>query len=223
MVKISRKKPFFNPTKFADESADSPGDKINNQVKNNLDSEKLILDLTLGKINIDLTKHIPANLNVFYEDFYINKKKKINQYNIMSKTNGRTLNIPKSLPAGILPGPSYNGAQTIGEKCVGPHCSIPVTPTSGFYNYYNLRSANPPEGALYHSPSTYRLGNSSDTNPSLTQFSNGSGTNYGPFNITAIEKIYSYDYILNPETGKQVSTKSLEGKQVMESYFNYNK
>ena len=223
MVKISKKKPFYNPKKFADASSASPADKVNQQVSNSLNSDKLILDITLGKIGINLNKHVPDNLHKFYEDFYINKKKKKSHYNIMTDTNGRTLNVPKSLPAGLIPGPSYNGAVTIGEPCVGPHCSIPVTPTSGYYTYYNLRSANPPSGAIYHSPSTYRLGNSSDRNNALSAFTNGVGSNYGPFNITAVNKSVAYDYILNPETGKQVSTQSLEGKRVMEAYFNYNK
>ena len=53
---------------------------------------------------------------------------------------GRTLNVPKVLPAGVVPGPSYNGAVTIGEPCEGPHCAIPVKPTTNNYISQNLKN-----------------------------------------------------------------------------------
>ena len=60
---------------------------------------------------------------------------------------GRTLNIPKYLPAGEIPGPSYNNAVSIGAECNGPHCSSPISPTSLKFYPQN--------------PSMVRLGNSS--------------------------------------------------------------
>ena len=45
------------------------------------------------------------------------------------KGSGRTINVPKTSPPNTVPGPSFNGAVTIGEACNGPWCSIPVTPT----------------------------------------------------------------------------------------------
>jgi len=60
---------------------------------------------------------------------------------------GRTLQIPKYLPAGEIPGPSYNNAVSIGAECNGPHCSSPISPTSPKFYPQN--------------PSMVRLGNSS--------------------------------------------------------------
>tara|TARA_Y100000991_G_C21946479_1_gene337679 strand:- start:475 stop:897 length:423 start_codon:yes stop_codon:yes gene_type:complete len=136
-------------------------------------------------------------------------------------TYGRTLNVPKELPAGILPGPSYNGGVTIGEKCSGAHCSIPVTPTSGYMVYNNLRSANPPKEALYHYPSTYRLGNNSDINPNIAKYT-GTRLNPGPFNIEVRETAETFKYITNPATGIKVNTKSREGRHILEKYINYS-
>ena len=124
-----------------------------------------------------------------------------------NKLGGRTINVPKVLPAGIIPNPSYNGAVTIGEKCEGPHCSIPT--------------ALPPPGAEFHYPSTFRLGNSSDENPRIGLYQNPGSLNSGPYNISVPKDKNEYQYIVNPETGFKVKSSSLAGKQILENYKNY--
>ena len=106
---------------------------------------------------------------------------------------GRTLNVPKIAIPGKVPGPSYNGAVTIGEPCKGPHCPVPAEPTAGYMTYQNLRSANPPKGALTQYASTDRPGNNSDTVPGLGVFRSRSKTNPGPFRI----------HVQNPEESFQ--------------------
>ena len=138
-----------------------------------------------------------------------------------NKLGGRTINVPKVLPAGIIPNPSYNGAVTIGEKCEGPHCSIPTAPTSGSLISTNLESALPPPGAEFHYPSTFRLGNSSDENPRIGLYQNPGSLNSGPYNISVPKDKNEYQSIVNPETGFKVKSSSLAGKQILENYKNY--
>lgn len=117
----------------------------------------------------------------------IENNKKISDYNKMSSNSleaikrkieqgGRTINIPKEVLPGVLPGPSFNGAITIGEKCVGDYCSIPITPTAPVYasNY----------SYPYNYVGSYRPGNSSDIYPAIQKYVAPKGSvNYGPFNI----------------------------------------
>ena len=140
-----------------------------------------------------------------------------------NKLGGRTINVPKVLPAGIIPNASYNGAVTIGEKCSGPHCSIPTAPTSGALINSNLLSANPPPGAVFHYPSTFRLGNNSDENPRIGLYQNPKSLNRGPFNISVPKSSDEYQYIVNPETGFKVKSDSLVGQQILENYKNFGK
>ena len=100
-----------------------------------------------------------------------------------NKSNGRTLNIPKILPAGQVPCASYNGAITIGKKCVGQHCSIPVKPTSAYMTNVNLRSAKPPPGALTQYSNTFRLGNNTEKNPGIVKYGEKYNIEVQPNNI----------------------------------------
>ena len=96
--------------------------------------------------------------------------------------SGRTINVPKTSPPNTVPGPSFNGAVTIGEACNGPWCSVPVTPTTTNMTNQNLLSANPPPGANVQYPGTDRLGNNWFAMPGVSEYV-GTQLNPGPFNI----------------------------------------
>ena len=206
---------FYYPSKSSKSSGDSPSDKVNSAINKSEKKNNAIINLTEGKIsNI-------GKIN-FLEQFRNREKNLSSYYNMSNKSNGRTLNVPKVLAPGMIPNSSYNGAISIGEKCEGPHCAIPVNPTSGFMINQNLRSANPPAAALQMYPSTFRLGNNSDVNPGITKYVNGTSKNPGPFNIEVPAKQEQFQYIINPVNGRKVSVDSLEGKQVLENYRNFN-
>lgn len=142
----------------------------------------------------------------------------------MSPQNGggRTLNIPKSLPPNKLPGPSYNGAVTIGEACQGGHCSIPVTPTVENLIHNNLQSANPPPGATLNYPGTNRLGNNQINMPGIHTYS-GTENNPGPFNIQCSSmqcggSTSPFNYITHPDTKKVYHISSKKGKSIIKKY-----
>ena len=86
----------------------------------------------------------------------------------------------------------------------------------------NLRSANPPPGALTQFASTHRLGNNSDLNVGIGKYVNGTAQNPGPFNIDVQGNKDSYRYIINPETGRKVPASSREGQFILENYINFN-
>jgi hypothetical protein len=90
---------------------------------------------------------------------------------------GRTIDIP--LPDGTIPGPSYNSAVTIGEACNGPHCAIPVTPSTDAM-MANLGSAVP--GANINYPGTDRMGNNAFSMPGISPYT-GTELNSGPFQM----------------------------------------
>ena len=150
------------------------------------------------------------------------------------KGGGRTINVPKKLPSGQIPKSSYNSAISIGEKCIGNHCAIPVNSTTSNLTNYNLQSANPPKGALNHYQGNNRLGNSTLSMPGVNQYT-GTNLNNGPFNILATgggcstcnspyEAILSgggyYAKIVNPETGRKVSIFGKLGQQILGNYIN---
>lgn len=209
---MTTKGAFFYPSKSPNTSSASPSDKVNSQIMKSEKKNNAIINLTEGRVS-----------NIKLEEFK-NKEKNIDPYYIMSgkKTNGRTLNVPKSMPAGRIPGHSYNGAVTIGAPCKGPHCSVPVPPTAAYMTNVNLRSANPPPGALTQFASTHRLGNNSDLNVGIGKYVNGTAQNPGPFNIDVQGNKESYRYIINPETGRKVPASSREGQFILENYINFN-
>ena len=132
-VKV-KKTAFFYPSQPANASAKSPADQANESVLKNNAKNNAIINLTEGKINYN-----PSIFETF------TNKKNIASYYMNNNNNpnreGRTLNVPKIAIPGKVPGPSYNGAVTIGEPCVGGHCPVPAEPTAGYMTYQNLRSA----------------------------------------------------------------------------------
>ena len=133
---------------------------------------------------------------------------------------GRTLNIPKTLPVNQVPGPSYNGAVTIGEACIGAHCSIPVTPQVSNMINNNLRSANPPPGAIINYPGTVRLGNNSFNMPGVQDYV-GTETNPGPFEIQCgAGSTNAFKYITHPVSRKTHLVTSVQGRKIINKYIN---
>lgn len=59
------------------------------------------------------------------------------------------------------PQPSLNGGLFTGEPFApgAPWGTVPVVPDAGYMIHYNLRSANPPPGAIYQYPGSHRPGN----------------------------------------------------------------
>jgi len=94
--------------------------------------------------------------------------------------SGRTLNIPKIIYPGHVPGPSYNGGVTIGKPCKGNHCYTPMSNKS-FTEANNQVNMNIP----FHNPSLLRPGNNT-VNVPIKKYTNN-GINYGPFNIDILE------------------------------------
>lgn len=60
-----------------------------------------------------------------------------------------------------IPSPSPNAGLYVGEPFQknAPWANHPVTPDASYMIHHNLRSANPPPGALYQYPSGNRPGN----------------------------------------------------------------
>jgi hypothetical protein len=56
---------------------------------------------------------------------------------------------------------SLNGGWFTGErfKKNSPYGNVALIPDTGYMIHYNLRSANPPPGAIYHYPGHTRIGN----------------------------------------------------------------
>lgn len=79
------------------------------------------------------------------------------------------------------PQPSINGGLYTGEPFLpgAPWGNVPVTPDSGFMIHYNLRSANPPPGAIYQYPGgSFRPGNNTPVMPGITKLANKPYTMY---------------------------------------------
>lgn len=79
------------------------------------------------------------------------------------------------------------GGVLISEPCSGPHCAIPVEPTTSNMINNNLKSANPPLDAFTQYPGTNRLGNNTDSMPGISDYV-GTTLNHGPFNIKCTEQ-----------------------------------
>jgi len=169
-------KAFSYPKVSANESSSSPGDQANASINSDNARSEALLNLTEGKVN-------NVNLNQLGGKIYRKRRLKKTKKRVRKqKGSGRTLNIPKELPSVSIPGPTYNGGLTIGEKCIGGHCSIPIDPLTSNYTNNNLKSANSPLKATYHYQGTDRLGNSQVQMPGVNKYT-GTTINHGNFNI----------------------------------------
>jgi len=84
------------------------------------------------------------------------------------------------------PAPMYNGGLYTGAPAKGPWAPIPVTPTSTNMIMKNLKSANPPPGAMSQYVGTNRLGNNYTAMPGVNWYSNKGSVNKGPFAIKCV-------------------------------------
>lgn len=171
---------FFYPTQSVNTSSKSPADTAFEILNKQDVSNNSLISLTEGKHKRVTENFLPTqekNLPTYYNMSYKN-------------TFGRTVNIPKNVVPGVIPGPSYNGGLYMGEPCVGPHCPIPVEPTSYQYNFVNLRSAEAPNDAYLMYQSIPRMGNNTDDIRGLTTYK-GTPTNPGPFNIIVRENSFA--------------------------------
>jgi hypothetical protein len=87
---------------------------------------------------------------------------------------------PSYVPA---PPPSKNGGLYTGPEPPksAPWAAIPVTPDADYMIHENLKSANPPAGALFQYPGNIRPGNNFQAFPGLTPFLGNKS--FGPFNF----------------------------------------
>lgn len=72
-----------------------------------------------------------------------------------------------SSPLTSMPPPAKNGGLYGGEQSTRPWASIPVTPTATNLINNNLRSANPPPGAIVQYVGTSRIGNNYTAMPGV--------------------------------------------------------
>ena len=85
-------------------------------------------------------------------------------------------NVPSHLRATdkdtVMPPSPANGGLYNAPQVMEPYGSIPVVPTATNYVHYNLRSANPPPGAIYQYVGTNRLGNNYTAMPGVCWLNN---------------------------------------------------
>jgi len=86
-----------------------------------------------------------------------------------------------------IPEPTLNGGLYTGQPFSNnaPWANVPVRPTSAYMTHMNLRSANPPLGALFQLQAGHRPGNNSDdAMPGVKQFIGNE--NFGPFDFMCV-------------------------------------
>lgn len=92
-------------------------------------------------------------------------------------------------PNSAMPPPPINGGIFVPPQAPAkPWLPIPVTPTTTNYIHYNLRSANPPPGAIDQYPGTNRPGNNFISMPGVFNYHNTNKINTGPFDIKVTHK-----------------------------------
>ena len=126
---------FSYPQQSTNESSKSTGDQLNDTLSDQNSKNSAIIDLTEGNVAFDSDNFsqyggIEKN-NILSNNIRMPRKYK-------QKGSGRTINVPKIADTSTVPGPSFNGAVTIGEPCVGGHCAVPATPTTTNMIHNNL-------------------------------------------------------------------------------------
>ena len=104
----------------------------------------------------------------------------------LNKTVSEDNEIPHGQRANLntaMPPPPKNGGLYSGKQVNHPWMPIPVTPTDTNMIMENLKSANPPPGALSQFVSNIRPGNNYVSKPTVYQYTNSDEFNCGPFNI----------------------------------------
>jgi hypothetical protein len=85
------------------------------------------------------------------------------------------------------PPPVPNGGLFSGPQAMGDYASIPVIPTTTNMIHNNLRSANPPPGAINQYPGTNRDKNNYIPMPGVYWYNDTNPVNKGPYSIKVID------------------------------------
>lgn len=94
---------------------------------------------------------------------------------------GRTIFIPKTVTAGVVPPASYNKGWGTGPVCQGPHCGTSVTPTMDGMSR-GMAVSEVSEMASRQFPIGRMSGNSTDSIQNYKMYT-GTATNSGPYRI----------------------------------------
>lgn len=85
-----------------------------------------------------------------------------------------------------MPPSPVNGGLYGGPQSNKPWASIPVTPTSTNLLYNNLRTANPPPGAIQQAVGTDRLGNNYVAMPEVMWYNPNSEDHHGKYKMKGV-------------------------------------
>ena len=128
-----------------------------------------------------------------------------NNLNNLNANNNTIVKMRKNIPVDVnsevphherwndevtkYPDPLPNGGLFGGPQAVGEYASIPVIPTTTNMIHHNLRSANPPPGAIHQYPGTNRDRNNYVPMPGVCWYNDTHPVNQGPYSIKVIDKL----------------------------------
>lgn len=136
---------------------------------------------------------VVSNNAVAANAYQVNNNANINQNNNIVKMKKK--NIPVDINSEIplherwndeltrCPDPVPNGGLYGGPQAVGEYASIHVIPTATNMIHHNLRSANPPPGAIHQYPGTNRDRNNYIPMPGVFWYNDTHHVNQGPYSI----------------------------------------
>ena len=113
---------------------------------------------------VKVSKNIPVDLN--------------SKIPLHERWNSYDTQAPPAVPNGGL----FGGPQAVGE-----YASIHVIPTATNMIHHNLRSANPPPGAINQYPGTNRSGNNYIPMPGVFWYNDTHPVNYGPYAMKVVQ------------------------------------
>ena len=146
-------------------------------------------------VNVTPTQHnnlAPNNNMVAANTNQVSNNANVNQNNTIVKMSK---NIPVDINSEIplherwndeltrCPDPVPNGGLYGGPQAVGEYASIHVIPTATNMIHHNLRSANPPPGAINQFPGTNRDRNNYIPMPGVFWYNDTHPVNQGPYSI----------------------------------------
>ena len=98
-----------------------------------------------------------------------------------------------------IPKPTHNAGLYSGPAFNGPWGNIPIIPTTTNLIHYNLRSANPPPGAITQYPGTNRLGNNYIAMPGVYWYTSNKKC---PYKIKVTKNTSNVEYTWNAYSAK---------------------
>ena len=136
----------------------------------------LVLNNNLGAAN---SNQVNNNANVNQNNTIVKMSKNIpvdinSEIPLHERWNDELTRCPDPVPNGGL----YGGPQAVGE-----YASIHVIPTATNMIHHNLRSANPPPGAINQYPGTNRDRNNYIPMPGVFWYNDTHHVNQGPYSI----------------------------------------